>query len=314
MKRASPNPNRNRTHARNTPGSLIKYGGVLAISNLVGRLPFSLIYTLADAIGDVIYWGWRQGRQNTLANMRHVLGRNAEAGEVRRVTRYSFRNYVRLMADFAYCLKSPADPLIERVRVADWSPLEEAIGRGTGTIMVGPHMGNWDLAGMVLSANGYIVNAVMESFASPQVDRLVRSTRETWGIRCIPLRSAMRPLYKALRRNEIVALVADRPAGAHGIPVQFFGYPSSWPAGPATLALRTGAQIVPGYLVRQPDGTFVGRFLSLPHLEFTDERRQNVGLLTQAIVTTLEEPIRRYPEQWFMFRKMWEDGAAPPEA
>jgi len=289
------------------PVDALKYWGVRAAAGIAWRMPAPLLYRLADAAGDAVYWGWGRGRRNTTLNMRHVLGRETPAHEVRRVARHSFRNYLRLMADFAYSLNTPAAELTRRVHVTDWEPLDAAIRRGRGTILIGLHMGNWDLAGVALASRGYPIHAVMESFASPQVDRLIRSTREAWGIRCIPLHGAMRPLFKALRRNEIVALVTDRPAGDDGTVVNFFGAPSSWPTGPATLALRTGAQIVPGYLIRQPDNTFVGRFLSLPPLDLTDDQRQNVRLLTQAIVTTLEEPIREHPEQWFMFRKMWDD-------
>ncbi|NOZ06816.1 MAG: lysophospholipid acyltransferase family protein [Chloroflexi bacterium] len=284
---------------------------MLATSQVAGRLPSSVLYSFADVMGDVVYWGWPRGRRNTIANMRHVLGHQAQEGEVRRVSRHSFRNYLRLMADFARTLRSPQEYLDHRVQVSGWETLDAAIEQGKGTILVGLHMGNWDLAGLTLASNGYKVNAVMESFASPQVDHLVRSTRESWGIRCIPLRSMLRPIYESLRRNEIVGLVTDRPAGPEGAVVQFFGSPSRWPIGPAALAVRTGAQIVPGYLVRRPDNTFVGKFLSLPPVPQTGDRQHDVQQLTQAIVTTLEEPIRKHPEQWFMFRRMWDDPLIP---
>ncbi len=288
----------------------LKYWGVLATSRVAGWLPTPLLYSLSDVVGDAVYWAWPRGRRNTIANMRHVLGRHAREEDVRRVSRRSFRNYVRLMADFARTLQKPGDFLDHRVQVSGWEHLDAAIAQGKGVIVVGLHLGNWDLAGLTLAANGYTVNAVMENFASPQVDQLVRAARESWGVRCIPLHSMLRPLYEALRRNEIVALVTDRPAGPDGTAIQFFDSPASWPTGPANLAVRTGAQIVLGYLLRKPDNTFVGQLLPLPSVEQTGDRQRDVQRVTQAIVTTLEEPIRSHPEQWFMFRRMWDESSA----
>ena len=292
----------------------LKYWGVLVTSQVAGRLPTPLLYRLADVVGDGVYWAWPRGRRNTIANMRHVLGRQAREEDVRRVSRHSFRNYVRLMADFARSLRNPDDFLDHRVQVSGWEHLDAAIAQGKGVIMVGLHLGNWDLAGLTLAANGYPVNAVMENFASPQVDQLVRAARESWGVRCIPLRSMLRPLYEALRRNEIVALVTDRPAGHDGTAIRFFDSPASWPTGPANLAVRTGAQIVLGYLLRKPDNTFVGKLLALPTVEQTGDRQRDVQRVMQAIVTTLEEPIRSHPEQWFMFRRMWDDSSLPDKS
>jgi KDO2-lipid IV(A) lauroyltransferase len=120
------------------------------------------------------------------------------------------------------------------------------------------------------------------------------------------MEQTLKPLFRALARNQLVGIVVDRPLPeGEGVTVEFFGQMISWPSGPAALALRTGAQIVTGYLVRTSDGRFKGEFF--PPLKFqpSDDKFEDLRRLSQKIVTLQEELIRRYPDQWYMFRRMW---------
>jgi KDO2-lipid IV(A) lauroyltransferase len=117
-------------------------------------------------------------------------------------------------------------------------------------------------------------------------------------------------LYKTLQRNEVIALVMDRPSGDNGVEVTFFGEKASLPAGPAAMSLRTGAKIIPGYCIVQPDRTVVGGMLPPIDYQPTGDRERDVQAITQMLATAMEECIRQYPDQWYMFRQMWPNGTS----
>ncbi|MDP2726455.1 MAG: hypothetical protein Q8P59_02825, partial [Dehalococcoidia bacterium] len=111
------------------------------------------------------------------------------------------------------------------------------------------------------------------------------------------------------RKNQILAIMIDRPV-AEGVTIQFFGAPATVPAGAAVLALRNGASILPGCLLRNADGTFSG-FVKEPIFPTpTGHWEEDVRSLTQQIMTTFEAMIRLDPGQWYMFRPMWPSRSA----
>lgn len=288
---------------------MFRYWGVLAVAWLAQRLPPGLGYWVAACIGDFVYLIWWRGRANTIGNFRRVLGDGVPDREVRRTARQSFRNYHRAMVDFLRLPRVRPDEAESLIEGRGWEHLDGALAHGKGVILVGMHFGNWDLAGMVLAARNYRVNAVADGFGSKKLEEWVRRGREARGVRIITVGSyGIRNVFQALRRNEAVGVILDRPAGADGVPVRFFGEMTRWPRGPAVLALRTGAPLLAGYLVQRPDGSFTGEVNPVPGVtagERTEVSEEKVQAVLQAIVEMFEEYIRHYPDQWYMFRRMW---------
>ena len=178
--------------------------------------------------------------------------------------------------------------------------------QGKGVPLIGLHFGNWDLAGLALAARHYPVNALADGFGSRQLEAWIRRSREARGVKIIPVSGlGLRQVYRALKRNEVVGIIFDRPAGAEGVPVRFFGEETRWPPGPAVLALRTKAPVIVGYLVRRPDGTYEGEMRPVGPFSGDHRVARDVQTVTQAIVSHFEDFIRRYPDQWYMFRRMW---------
>ncbi|MFQ6058891.1 MAG: lysophospholipid acyltransferase family protein [Anaerolineae bacterium] len=291
----------------------IPYWLILAAAFLVRYLPVRLSYWVASLMGDVTYYLWWEGRANTIHNMRRVLGPEAPASQVRRTARHSFRNYLKTLVDFLRLPTLDQQELDGLVEASGWEHLDAALEQGKGVLMVGVHFGNWDLAGLALAMRSYPINAVADSFRSERLNRLVLKTRQARGIKIIPLGYALRRIYRALKGNEIVALVFDRPALEDGVLVRFFGQPALWPAGPAILALRTGAPLIVGYLVRRPDNTFTGQMQPLSLPKTSGDTARDVQALTQKMVNVFEGFIRRYPDQWYMFRPMWPQGETSRE-
>jgi KDO2-lipid IV(A) lauroyltransferase len=130
----------------------------------------------------------------------------------------------------------------------------------------------------------------------------VQQTRNAAGVKAIPIENGPRAMIAALRKQEGLAVLVDRPLAEDGVPVTFFGRATRVPGGAATLALRTGSPVVPAALVRNPRGTGYVAHIGPP---IVGQKGDDASTVMQHIMSWLEGIIRRYPDQWFMFRHMW---------
>src|SRR5690348_10741294 len=294
--------------ARVSPGG--KYWGFRILSRLAGIVPIRLSYILAVLVGDFIYYTWHEHSANAVGNMRHVLGPRAGERAARRMARASFRNYAKTLADFIRFPHMGDGEVEARVQHHYGAErLDELRAKGKGVIAVSGHLGNWDFAGAYLGRRGLPLYAIADRFEPPKLDKLVIDTRLRNGIHVITMEaSAMRMIFEALRRNEVVMLLIDRPMPGEGVPVQFFGETAWLPSGPAAIALKTGAPLVIGSCIRmRGDIRFQGGIESPIEYKqlLTGNKQADIQAITQAIACAMEALIRRAPDQWYMFRPMW---------
>jgi KDO2-lipid IV(A) lauroyltransferase len=169
------------------------------------------------------------------------------------------------------------------------------------------HFGNWDLGAGAAAARGYRATVVAETFADPRLDAMVLGARKRLGVRVVKMEKAGPSLLRTLKENGLVALLIDQPRNGDGVRVRFFGEEIEVPAGPARLALRTGARVVPTAFARVEPGKAEVVTLCDFGVELcrSGDPERDVRELTQAIVTAHEAFIRRYPDQWYMFRRMF---------
>lgn len=277
---------------------------------LMRVIPPPVAYGVAWALAHVVYLAWAEKRRNAIANMRRVLGPDTPSSEVHRRVRAVFRNYARYCVDV---LRLPTLDLREverRLEVRGWEHIEQAVAAGKGTIFVGAHMGSIDLAGALMAARGVPLNVIAETLRPKQYNDLVQRTRARVGMKVITIEESARKVLGVLRRNEMLAILIDRPLQDEGIPVEFFAGRTRVPAGAATLALKTGASLVTGCVVRQGD-RFVAHVGSVIRPEPTGDKQRDQQALTQRLMQSLEGLIRQYPDQWYMFRPMWPLDGAP---
>lgn len=280
-------------------------------SVLAAVLPIRISYAIAIAIGQLVYTSWGEKRRSAIANMRCVLGPDVSEAVVRRMARNSFRHYCKYVVEFLRFGRR-SEEVAALVNTTGLHNIDAALEAGKGAIIVGLHFGNWDLAGAVLASRGYPVNVVAESFEPAKLNALIQKPRLNSGLRIIPVDAASHGVLRALRRNEILGLLIDRPDFKDGVPVRFCGAITSVPAGAAALALRTGARILPGILVRLPNNTFRGIVGPAIAFEPTGDYEHDIQALTQRVFEALEAFVYAYPDQWYMFRPMWPASAPLP--
>jgi lauroyl/myristoyl acyltransferase len=183
-------------------------------------------------------------------------------------------------------------------------------------VMALPHVGSWEWGGAWLALEGMPMTAVMERLEPPDLFEWFVGQRAGMGLTAVPMgEGSSAALLKALRERVLVGLVSDRDLAGNGVPVTFFGERTTLPGGAATLALRTGAPLVPVVVYSGP-GSWHSAEVH-PALDTTRSKslRADVQRLTQELATIFEEVIRRRPEQWHMYQPNWpsdvsEDGAS----
>lgn len=288
-------------------GPSAQYWAWRAVSAIVGRLPLRVSYGVATMMGIAGYYLWPRGRRAMHANYRHVLP-GVPPGEVRRVARRSLVNYCKYLADFARFPRLRRETIVDMVSgAAEFEALNRVLATGAGAVIVCMHFGNWDLGAGAAAARGYRLTVVAETFAEPRLDAMVLGARERLGMRVVKMERAGPSLLRTLKDSGLVALLIDQPRHGDGVRVRFFGGEIEVPAGPARLALRTGAKVVPTAFERV-DGRKPGVVTRCDFgIEFprSGDRERDVRELTQAIVSAHEEFIRRDPAQWYMFRPMF---------
>jgi len=183
--------------------------------------------------------------------------------------------------------------------------LETARAGGRGAILAMPHLGAWDWGGAWLTASGFPLTVVAETLEPPELFDWFAAWRRQLGMTVVPLdRSAGKGVMAALRRGEAVGLLADRDLTGDGIEVEFFGERTRLPGGPATLAIRTGAPLLPACVLFEGDHH---RGIIRPALD-TSRRgslREDVARVTQDMADALAVLVRRAPEQWHVFQPNW---------
>jgi lauroyl/myristoyl acyltransferase len=185
--------------------------------------------------------------------------------------------------------------------------ITDSVARGNGTIFALPHMGGWEWAGRWMADKGFRMTVVVEALDPPELFEWFADLRKDLGMNIIPTGpGAGKAVLKALRDNEIVCLLCDRDLDRSGIEVEFFGERTTLPAGPATLALRTGASLLP-VGVYYTDDYNGHKAIVRPQIPLTrvGSFRADVARITQLLARELEFLIRRSPEQWHMFQPNW---------
>lgn len=257
---------------------------------------------------DAVAWlNWRQQGRSVeclRANLRRVLGPDAPSAELERLTKAGIRSYARYWREV---LRFPRPgTIVQQFEVADEARLRTAYAAGHGVILALPHMGNWDQAGAWCALTGMPFTTVVERLEPPSLfDRFVRF-RESLGMEVIPLTGAERApfdlLVTRLRRGGMLCLLADRDLTDSGIDVDLFGSRVRMPAGPAALARRTGAALLPVSLWFTEDGWGARIHPQVPP--------DTLARMTQQVADAFAEGIAAHPQDWHMLQPLWLDDLA----
>jgi KDO2-lipid IV(A) lauroyltransferase len=172
------------------------------------------------------------------------------------------------------------------------------------------HFGNFELAALRV-AQLHTLDLVVKPLSNPGVEAWVTAQRERAGVGLIPVGAGVRRVFEALQQNRWVAMLGDQDVSHYGIFVPFFGTPASTAVGPAAIALRTGAPLIPAYAYRRGDGRHEIHMLP-PLARPAADDPDPVRTLTRAHVAQLEVWVRERPAMWFWLHRRWKSRPPAP--
>jgi Kdo2-lipid IVA lauroyltransferase/acyltransferase len=214
-----------------------------------------------------------------------------------------FVHFAKCLVDF---LRGPTLTMEELDRIVQAEGFEyaqAAMQAGKGTIIVTAHFGNWEMLGRWLSAKGFPLTVVAREPEDAAFAQYIQKMRENAGFSVLYRGSSVRELLSLLKSNKTIGLLPDQNSGDLFIP--FFGIPAGTVAGPASLALRTGATLLPTYCIRLPDDTYTLRFLPPIDATPTGDKNADARRIMAEINRVLEGVIREYPDQWLWLHNRW---------
>ena len=283
---------------------LLAYLGLRAGVGLVGALPQGAVRGLGRAFGSV--WGILDSDRRSMGkrHLDRVLDNGANADER---SREMMRAYGRYYAEALWVRERRVPGMLADTEVVGLEHILAARDAGKGMIYALPHMGNWEAAAPVAVREGIPVVAVAEVLPNRRITDWFTEMRAEVGIEIVLATGrveVMRRLEEALAENKAVALLSDRDLKGKGVEVDFFGEKTTIPPGPATLAVRTGAPLLPVGCYFTDTGYRVVVHPALPVGE-EGTRSEKVAALTQDLAAKLEEIIRVAPDQWHLVVPNW---------
>jgi KDO2-lipid IV(A) lauroyltransferase len=268
--------------------------------------PAAVTQRLAFPLGAVAAAVQREQRAIVERHLRRVLGEGLHGRELNRLSRGVFVSYARYFIDSFRLPSRSADEIGHGFTVEGYEHVEKGLEGPVGPILALPHLGGWEWAGFWLTRIKNVrVSAVAEELRPPELFEWFCELRRELGMDVIPLGAgAGADVIKALKDRHVMCLLCDRYLSGGGVAVDFFGERTVLPAGPATLALRTGAALLPAAVYFRGAGCH-GVVRPPIAVERQGKLRDDVARITQLLARELELLIAAAPEQWHLLQPNW---------
>lgn len=276
--------------------------------------PRSFTQWLSARIGLAAYTRSDEAQAALRANLALVTGLRGPALDA--LCAENVANFSRMLADYFLC--AGPDAVAQAAALLHGRGGEEhltaALARGTGAIVVTGHLGHWELGGLMLARRGVPLTVITLAEPSSELTRWREVCRRQLGIKTITVGPghpfSFVEMIQTLRRNELLAMLVDRPYSGTGTPVRFFGHDTQFSTAPALLHQHTGASVLPAFVLQDGRGGYLTMAEPLIAMK-ASSGAETLAANTQRIATVFEEIIRRHPEQWFNYVPIWRANGAP---
>lgn len=283
--------------------------GYRALAWVISHIPPAIPRAILSRGAQLSYLLWPTKRRWSNANFGHVLGLPPGHPDVRSTALAAYAEYGRYLVEVARLPRLAREHANDLVLGADLDAIhriwEESKG---GLIFSLGHVGNAEAVAAGVASRGWPISVVADDSSFPEMFEEFRRTREQWGVHVIPWRN-LREIYAVLRRREMLALLIDWGYREDGIPVRLFDAWTTLPAGPATLAAKTGSRILPITIHRNPDGrTFSIGWADPIAVESASPAALQAA--TQRMADAFAATLAPAPSQWYSFKPVWPGDAA----
>lgn len=276
-------------------------------TSFITLFPLKILYSISIFITKFIFFILAKKRNNVFENYKIILQKIKNTNVIdkkviKNIMNKNFEYYAMLNVEFLYISK-----LIGKIDT-DFSGqdyIRQALKNGKGFLLATLHMANWDLAGVMLATNFKPVYAIVDDLGGGY-SKYIQETRQKYGMNVILPNKNLKDAYSCLKNNHILNVLVDRPAQKNekGVEVEFFGKKTFVATVAARIALATDAPVALGYCIRT-ENNFKGILRAPIEFKKTDNYENDIKNLTQKIFKEAEDVISKYPDQWYMFRRMW---------
>jgi Kdo2-lipid IVA lauroyltransferase/acyltransferase len=293
----------------------LEFAVVYTLVKFLGLLPRRMARFLGAVVGGLAFLLVPRLRRVGLRNLELAFPERSQ-GERERILRTLYRNLGWLLAEFCQMPRYNRDNTRSFLRYEGLERYIEARERQQGVLILTGHLGAWELSSFYHSLMGYSMSMVIRRLDNPEVDRLVNTIRCLHGNRVVHKDDFARGLLTAMRNGETVGILMDtNMTPPQGVFVDFFGRMACTASGMARVALKTGAAVLPGFLLwEESERKYVLHFGEPLELIRTGDDEADVVENTALFTRTIEAYIRRYPEQWLWVHRRWKtrpEGDAP---
>jgi len=293
----------------------LEYAFAWTLLRLMGALPRTAARRAGAALGVLAWWVLPKLRRTGLRNL-ELAYPEMPAAERTRILRGVYRHLGWQLGEFCQMPRYTRENTRALFRYEGLEHYLAAQQRGKGVLIVTGHLGAWELSSFWHSLMGHPMTMIIRRLDNVRVDRLVNNIRCLHGNRVVHKDDFARGLLVAMRQGDTVGILMDaNMTPPQGVFVPFFGVPACTASGLARVALRTGAAVLPGFLVWEAaEKKYVLRFGPEIPLVSTEDDERDVTENTARFTAVIESFIRRYPDQWLWVHRRWKTrpaGEAP---
>ena len=282
---------------------------LLGAIRVLGCLPRSAGIRIGLGIGRLLFTFDRKHRGIAADNVSRAFGWPPESERVRHIVRQVFNNLGTLLFEIAWANRLDPQQHARYFRISGREHFQRAMEKGRGVLLLTAHMGNWELFTIVARMAAIPASVVYRPLDSPVLDDAVKKIRCRYGAQLIPTKYAFYRIAKTLRKKGCVAMLMDQNVDYYnGVFVDFFGRRACTNRGMAYMAVRTGAPVVPVFMLREQGGF---RAVVLPEIPLTKtgDLQKDIEINTAKYNQAIEDIVRRYPDQWFWVHQRWKTKA-----
>ena len=278
-------------------------------ATLIGvRLAQTMSPRAADAfgagLGSFVHIVAGSRRRIALDNLQQAMGDTLSSDQINAIVKDVFRNIGRALIEFSRFRKTGRRGVLDIIVGDGEDHIREALEKGRGGIITTAHFGCWEMLGAWFGCLGYPMDFLVGTQHNAKVDDLFNGFRRAMGVGIIPLKTSIRGIYKALRANHLVGLVADQHTG-NGLPIDFFGRKAAAAKGPATFAVKIGSPVLPFLMRREQYDRHVVIAGEPLYPRTGCDPEQEIERITIECNRFFEKGIRKYPEQWMWTHRRW---------
>ena len=289
-------------------GQTFVYWGYNLAWKIIRWIPEGKAYSLADRFADFVYARNGKGVNRLRTNYQRVRP-ELDKAQLEFLVNAGMRSYLRYWCDTFRFPAWSKERLLSTTVCENENFLRDPIADKRGCIVALPHAGNWDHAGAYFCATGIPLTTVAEHLKPERLFRKFLEYRTAIGMEVLDLDSrSIAVLSQRLRSGKLVALVADRDLSKNGIPVNFFGSGGQMPAGPALLAIQTGADLITAFVKYEEVGIRIifGEAIAVPA---TGSVQEKAAVMTQVVADRFAEQLAVHTVDWHMLQRIWRDDA-----